>query len=118
MSWFEDTLEDRRALAQERLILEVTERIAEAMEERGVTQAELASRLGVSPSEISMRLRGTRNLTLRTVADMFDALGFDGELACKDRRRHRDWSGRRVYGRSSLRYTASGVEPRTVSAAS
>jgi transcriptional regulator with XRE-family HTH domain len=118
VNWFEDTPEDRRELAQERLLLEATERIAEAMVERNVTQAELARRLGVTPSEISMRLRGTRNLTLRTVADMIGALGYDAELECKDRLIHRHWTGRRVYGRVGLRYTGSGVELRSVDAAS
>lgn len=118
MSWFEETPEDRRELARERLMFDATERIAEAMEVRGVSQAELAERLGVSAAEISMRLRGTRNLTLKTIADMFDALAFDVDIESKDRRVHHQWTGQRRYGRAAHRYTPRGVELRSVDAAS
>ncbi len=118
MNWFDETPQDRRELARERLLLEATERIAEAMEHRGVSQAELASRLGVSASEISMRMRGNRNLTLRTLADMLDALGYDAELTPRDRRTERQWSGHRRYGAPAQRYTASGNPLRSVYEAS
>ncbi|WP_169953696.1 helix-turn-helix transcriptional regulator [Microbispora sp. H11081] len=76
MSWFNDTPETRRLFAEEELLLAATELVAQAIEERGITRQELARRLDVRPSEITQRLAGARNLTLRTFASMMDALGF------------------------------------------
>ncbi len=61
-------------LRQERLILEVTEQLAGALENSRVTQAELARRMGRTPGFVSQLLGGGRNLTLRTIADIAAAL--------------------------------------------
>ena len=63
-----------RLLCQERLILDVTELLAGALEDGGVTRAELARRLGRTPGFVSQLLGGGRNLTLRTIADIAAAL--------------------------------------------
>ena len=63
-----------RLLRQERLILDVTELLAGALEQQGVTRAELARQLGRSPGFVSQVLGGGRNLTLRTIADVAAAL--------------------------------------------
>ena len=63
-----------RLLCQERLILDVTEQLAGALEDGGVTRAELARRLGRTPGFVSQLLGGGRNLTLRTIADIAAAL--------------------------------------------
>lgn len=63
-----------RLVRQERLILDVTERFAQALEEEGVTKAELARRLGRTPGFVSQVLAGGKNLTLRTIADVAAAL--------------------------------------------
>ena len=63
-----------RLLCQERLILDVTESLAGALEDGGVTRAELARRLGRTPGFVSQLLGGGRNLTLRTIADIAAAL--------------------------------------------
>ena len=111
MSWFDETAEDRREIARERLLIRATEQINQALEDRGVTRAEMARRLGVAPSEITMRLRGTRNLTLATISDMLDALGYDVEVHRSDRRaEHRGWHGSRTYAGPPVRYTATGVK--------
>lgn len=68
-------LEDARGLRQEELILEVTETMAKALEASGITQTELAARLGKTKGYVSQLLGGGRNLTLRTLADVADALG-------------------------------------------
>ncbi|HSG38536.1 MAG TPA: helix-turn-helix transcriptional regulator [Thermoanaerobaculia bacterium] len=68
-------LEDARGLRQEELILEVTEAIAKALEASGITQSELAARLGKTKGYVSQLMGGGRNLTLRTLADVADALG-------------------------------------------
>ena len=63
-----------RSLRQERLILDVTELLAGALEDTGVTRAELARRLDRTPGFVSQVLGGGRNLTLRTIADIAAAL--------------------------------------------
>ena len=63
-----------RLVRQEELILDVTERLTEALQETGVTKAELARRLGRTPGFVSQVLGGGRNLTLRTIADIAVAL--------------------------------------------
>ena len=59
---------------QEELILDVTERLTQALENAGVTKAELAKRLGKSPGFVSQVFGGGRNLTLRSISDIATAL--------------------------------------------
>lgn len=66
--------EYERLLAQERFILEVTERICAYMDKHNITRTELARRLGKSKGFVSQLLDGGRNLTLRTLADVSYAL--------------------------------------------
>jgi transcriptional regulator with XRE-family HTH domain len=72
---FTKDAEAMRLFQQERVILEVTERICELMDEKGVSRTELAERLGKTKGHVSQLLDGSRNLTLRTLADVFTALG-------------------------------------------
>lgn len=65
-----------RLLRQERLIVNVTEELAGALESSGMTRAELARRMGRTPGFVSQVLGGGRNLTLRTIADLAAALSF------------------------------------------
>ncbi len=64
----------RRIYEQERLLFDVTELLSEIMEKKGISRAELAHRLGKSKAFITQTLRGTHNMTLRTLADLFHAL--------------------------------------------
>lgn len=79
MKMFDDiadlSTEDRRLYRQEALILSVTERIAEVMEQKGVRQIDLAAAMNVSKARVSKILAGDTNITLRTLADICDALG-------------------------------------------
>lgn len=59
---------------QEEFILEVTERLTEALLEKGVTKAELARRMTRTPGFVSQVFGGGRNLTLRTISDVAAAL--------------------------------------------
>ena len=68
--------EFRKLLAQEELILEVTETICDLLEKEKISRKELADRLGKSKGFISQLLNGGRNLTLRTVADILHVLGY------------------------------------------
>ena len=76
--WIEDLRsnpEGRRLLERERLWVEATETLCKLMESQGITSVELARRLQVSPARVSQLLSGTRNLTLASLADAFQALG-------------------------------------------
>ncbi|NLF71072.1 MAG: helix-turn-helix transcriptional regulator [Candidatus Anammoximicrobium sp.] len=55
--------------------MQATERIVELMQEQDVTRTELAKRLGRTKGWISQLLAGEANFTLRTLADVFGALG-------------------------------------------
>jgi len=68
--------EFRKLLAQEELILEVTETICELLENEKVSRKGLADRLGKTKGFVSQLLSGGRNLTLRTVADILHVLGY------------------------------------------
>lgn len=59
---------------QEELILDITERLTEALDNAGITKGELAERLGKSPGFVSQTFGGGRNLTLRTISDIAAAL--------------------------------------------
>jgi transcriptional regulator with XRE-family HTH domain len=77
-SWLESltsTPEDMAHFQRERVILDATERICELMEESGVSRAELAKRLNKSRAHITQLLGGRTNMTLRTLSDLYAALG-------------------------------------------
>lgn len=84
-TWIRRSPEVDALVAEEDLVLAATEMVYEAMESAGVNKAGLAKRLGVQPSEITQRLRGQRNLTLRSLARMMGALGFEVSLAAAPR---------------------------------
>lgn len=69
------TAEGMRLYQQERAILEVTELICLLMQERGMSRSKLAARLGKSKGYVSQLLNGTRNMTVRTISDVFSLLG-------------------------------------------
>jgi transcriptional regulator with XRE-family HTH domain len=115
MSWFDDTPETRRLFAEEELLLAATELMQEAIDDRGITRQELARRLDVRPSEITQRLAGARNLTLRTLASMMDALGFKVVLGRADRNAKRQavhahglWQSQTQVSEPLVRYTDTG----------
>jgi transcriptional regulator with XRE-family HTH domain len=65
------------------LVTQLTNEINWYMRERGLTRADLAARMGVSPGRVSQILSGGENLTLRTLAALSTALDarFDVELS-------------------------------------
>lgn len=69
------TTEARRCYEQERLLLWVTDKITEAMENVKVSKADMARELGTSRANITGVLSGGRNMTLRTLADLGFVLG-------------------------------------------
>jgi transcriptional regulator with XRE-family HTH domain len=56
---------------------DVVIRISDLLNEKGISQKELAERAGFQPSFISRLLSGSENLTLQTIARIEDALGDD-----------------------------------------
>ena len=85
MSWFQPDDQERRLLVQERLLLEASEAVCRALDDRGVSRSDLAKLLSVRASEVTQRLSGGRNLTLRTLAETLDVLGYDVHLSLVDR---------------------------------
>ena len=76
--------EQMRLFQQEYLILKVTERICELMEEQGISRTQLAKRLGTSKGYITQLLDGSANITLRKLADIMAALGLAAEFTTRN----------------------------------
>ena len=60
---------------EEGAILDFTEALHVAMDEQGMTRAELARRLGTSQAYITRVLSGNANFTLKTMSKLAFALG-------------------------------------------
>jgi transcriptional regulator with XRE-family HTH domain len=75
--------EFRRLLAQEELILEVTEVLCGLLEAETISKKELADRLGKTKGFVSQLLNGGRNLTLRTLAAILHVLGYKVSLTAQ-----------------------------------
>jgi transcriptional regulator with XRE-family HTH domain len=67
---------NQRIYEQERLLVEATELISTVMETTQTRRGELARRLGRSKAYVTQILRGNRNLTLKTFADVCWALNY------------------------------------------
>jgi uncharacterized protein len=65
----------RRRSAHERLVSEATERLRQALDEAGISQAHLGRLLNTSRANVSALLSGGRNMTLHTISDLAFALG-------------------------------------------
>ena len=63
------------------LVTQLTNEITFHMRECGLSRAELAARMGVSPGRISQILGGGENLTLRTLAALSTALDARFDIA-------------------------------------
>lgn len=74
---FEFPVISERELSCARLVFNTTEDILLAMQDQGFTQSALAKKLGKSKSYVCQLLDGTRNMTLKTLADISYALNVD-----------------------------------------
>jgi transcriptional regulator with XRE-family HTH domain len=72
--------EARREYEEERLVLAAAELIAELMEKRDISKADLAAALQSSRAYVTGLLSGSRNMTLRTLASAACVLGNRVEL--------------------------------------
>ena len=75
------TPEIRRAFEEELLVMEATDTVGGLLESLGLSQKELAERLGVTAGRVSQILSGSENLTLRSLGALGWALGIRFDLA-------------------------------------
>ena len=73
-----------RDLARGSYLFRVTEDILVAMEDLGVTKAELAKRLGKSKPRITQLLSGSSNMTIGTLSDIAVELGLNLDKTFKE----------------------------------
>lgn len=66
-----------------KVAIDVGEQIVARMEERGMTQADLARAMGVSRARVSQILRGNDNLTLKSIVAVAIALDCRVEMLLK-----------------------------------
>jgi len=59
------------------LCMTFLDEVHDILERKGMTQAELASRMGKSPAEVSRMLNGLQNVTFKTIAKLSAALDED-----------------------------------------
>lgn len=72
--------EYRKHYAIEGLVIGSAELIATLMEQQGLSQADLAKKLGRSRAWISQLLSGRTNMTIRTLAELVYELGAEVKL--------------------------------------
>jgi transcriptional regulator with XRE-family HTH domain len=75
LSGLTNTAEERREFEQELAVFKATEVLCRVLEERGLNKADLARLLGTSRANVTALLSGSRNLTIRTLADVATVLG-------------------------------------------
>jgi transcriptional regulator with XRE-family HTH domain len=68
-------------VAEENFIADTQQYISMLLLDKNVSRAELARLLGVSVPRISNMMKPGANLTLRTIADVFSALGEECEIS-------------------------------------
>ncbi|MEX1228816.1 MAG: hypothetical protein WEB58_01175 [Planctomycetaceae bacterium] len=66
-----------RVWHQERAIFETTNMLCELMEKESISRSELAKRLKATKGYVTQLLDGSTNMTLRTIADAFLAIGYE-----------------------------------------
>lgn len=76
------TPEDLKAFQQEWTLIEAAELINSRMKDAKVSRTELAKRIGKTQGYVTQILSGDANMTLRTLSDVFTALGCALTLGC------------------------------------
>lgn len=77
---------DAKSLKAARFVARLQKKIQAALIESGMTQQQVAERLGVDRSVINRRLKGKANLTARSIAEFAYAFDKDIEIEFIDRR--------------------------------
>jgi antitoxin component HigA of HigAB toxin-antitoxin module len=76
-SIFEQYIENperQKIFEEERVLVDAAELVSTAMELRGINRSELATKLNCSKAYVTQVLRGSQNLTLKTLVDVFYGL--------------------------------------------
>jgi transcriptional regulator with XRE-family HTH domain len=74
-----------RIMAEEDLIMDVTENFCRILEEEKLSRANLAEKMGKTRGYISQLLNGNRNITLRVLSDIAFYLGYSAKLVLRKR---------------------------------
>lgn len=102
--------------AQESAMVDASELIARALAATGTSRAQLARQLGVSRAEVTARLKGERNITVRKLAETLHALDERLVLSTEPRRsrrsKTREWKLDRPTQRRAAR-VGEWTRPRT-----
>lgn len=72
--WTIENQDNTRLVAEELLITQVAEEIWKALDEANLNKTDLAEKLSKSKGYVTQLLNGSRNMTLRTLADICFAL--------------------------------------------
>ena len=71
--------------------------------EEGITQTEVAEKLGVSPPYVNRIIRGREQIVNKTFIKILDELGYDVELTYKKK-------AEELYGKNNKRKTGQGCK--------
>ena len=75
---------DNPDIRKEILKNEVSKKILVAMEEKDMSEVDLARKLNTTPSNVSQILNGNRNLTIDTICEISMALGMISQINFAD----------------------------------
>lgn len=81
---WEDEVRDDPAYIVHGMLCEITEAICEALQRRGMSQADLARKLGVTPQYISEFLNTPENTTLKQIVRFAQAVGLEAEVSLRE----------------------------------
>lgn len=87
-NWFKDFLDSMEGNFEFRLesmILEITEKICEAMDHKNISRSEFADLLGISRPAVTKILNGNSNFTLKTLISIADALELKFNIEFKEK---------------------------------
>jgi ribosome-binding protein aMBF1 (putative translation factor) len=71
---------EEKAIAREELVYNVTEDLLVAMEDAGISKADLARKLSKGHAFVSQILSGQRNMTLGTFSDICFVIGVEPQV--------------------------------------
>lgn len=80
--------ENNEAVSEVYLSLAIVEKIFEIMERKKINKTELAEKMGISKSEVTRLLDSDRNLTLKVVNKLFNALGEQPVIMTANEQQH------------------------------
>jgi len=82
--WYQDHIgqfRDTPEFETERLLVDLTEELVAHMDRQDISRAELARRLGVSRAFVTNLLKGSPNLTIKTLVRVAYAAGLNIEIS-------------------------------------